>query len=39
MKISKDKRYGVTYADDKITTQNAIKALLDDGVYPENLRE
>ena len=37
--VSKDKRYGVTYADDKITTQKAIKALVDDGVYPENLRE
>ncbi len=37
--ISNDKRYWVTYADDKTTTQKAIKALVDEGIYPENLRE
>ena len=34
---SKDKWYGVTYKDDLISVQNAIRALQDAGRYPETL--
>lgn len=35
--VSQDRRYGVTYADDKKTTQDAILGLVESGVYPNNL--
>lgn len=37
--VSEDKRYGVTYADDKKTTQEAIQKLIENEVYPNNLWE
>jgi hypothetical protein len=37
--ISADKRYGVTYAEDKQSTQGAIRELVNAWVYPEHLWE
>lgn len=37
--VSEDKRYGVTYADDKTTTQQAIQELVKNETYPHNLWE
>ena len=37
--VSEDKRYGVTYADDKDFVQKSIINLVDSWVYPNKLRE
>ncbi len=34
---TRDKWFGVTYAEDKKSVMNAFKKLIDDGVYPEKL--
>lgn len=37
--VSEDKRYWVTYAKDKDFVQKAITKLIDDWIYPSNLRD